>query len=208
MKKYNYYNLFFIFIIASIVGWLVEGTYTYIKKGLIINHSALVIGPFNIAYGICACLLSALLLKYKDEDNFKIFLIGFIGGSVIEYIMSLGMELVIGFTAWDYSKKFLNINGRICLTYSIYWGILSILWIKYCYPLIIKLIEKLNYKVGKKIIIWLTIFLLFDTALTFSAINRAREKEKGVPPSNTYEKMLDKTFNKDYLKNMFNNNWE
>lgn len=205
MKKA--YNLFWIFIVGCVVGWIIEGIYTFICHGLIINHSALVIGPFNVAYGLSACLLSALLVKYQNDNYIKIFLVGFLGGTVLEYIMSWGMELVLGFTAWDYSKHFLNINGRVCFTYSVFWGILAIFWIKLIYPCLIKLINKFNYHKGKKVMIGLIVFLIFDLLLTISAIYRARELEKNIPPRNWYESFLDKTFNKEYLKNMYNNSW-
>ena len=149
------YYLFWIFIIGCVVGYVVEGIFSLIKWKEFINHSAVVIGPFNAAYGLGALMLSALLYKFKDDKVWKIFIIGFIGGSILEYIMSLGMELVLGFTAWDYSRKPFNINGRI----------------------------------------------------TGVAINRAREKEKGVPAKYKYEEILDKTFNKEYLKNMYNDSW-
>ena len=54
------------------------------------------------------------------------------------------MEHVLGFIPWNYSKKFMNVNGRICLIYSIFWGILGIVWIKLIYPKIISMIEKTN----------------------------------------------------------------
>lgn len=207
MKKLSFYNMFYIFILGSVFGWFIEGIYTLIKKGLLINHSALVIGPFNIVYGIGTLLFTIILYKYKDNSYIKLFIISFIFGTILEYILSLSMEFLVGFTAWDYSKKFLNINGRVALFYSICWGILGILWIKWCYPLVMKIIEKINYNFGKKLMIFLIIFLIFDTFLTFSAINRAREFDKGIKPANTYEKFLDKTFNSKYLKNMFNNSW-
>ena len=208
MKKLSFYNLFYIFIIGSVFGWIVECIYTLIKKGIFLNHSALVIGPFNIVYGIGACFLTILLFKMKDASYWRIFIVGLIGGSIIEYVMSLGMELITGFTAWDYSRYFLNINGRICLQYSIYWGILSILWIKLCYPYVTKLIEKINYSFGKKLMIFLIVFLIFDAILTISAVNRAHASDRGIAPQNKYEEILDKTFNRDYLKNMFNNKWK
>lgn len=146
--------------------------------------------------------------KYKNESYLKIFLLSFIGGSILEYIMSLGMELVLGFTAWDYSNMFLNINGRICLLFSIFWGILGILWIKLLYPKIENLLNKIKPKIYKIVIISLTIFLLFDILLTISAVNRAHDADSGIPANNSYERFLDNTFNSKYLKNMFNNNWE
>lgn len=207
MKKLSFYNMFYIFILGSVFGWFIEGIYTLIKKGLLINHSALVIGPFNIVYGIGALLFTCVLYKYKDNSYIKLFIISFIFGTILEYILSLSMEFLVGFTAWDYSKKFLNIFGRVALFYSVCWGILGICWIKWCYPLVMKIIEKINYKFGKKLMIFLIIFLIFDTILTFSVINRAREFDKGIEPANNYEKFLDNTFNSKYLKNMFNNRW-
>lgn len=206
-KSESLYNLFWIFIFGCIAGWIVEGLYTLLTKHIFINHSAVVIGPFNMAYGFSACLLTFLLYKYRDKNVIVLFLIGFIGGSIAEYIMSWGMELVLGFTAWDYSHRFLNINGRICLLYSIFWGILAIAWIKLIYPLIIKLIDKMNYDFGKKFAIGLTIFLVFDILLTGYALFRANEKDKGIEPQNKMEEVLDKTFNKEYLTNMYNNKW-
>lgn len=43
--------------------------------------------------------------------------------------------------------------------------------------------------------------------LTYSAVERAKAKDLGISPQNVYEEILDKTFNRDYLTNMFNNNW-
>ncbi len=207
MKKLNFYDMFYVFLFSSLLGYVIEFLWTFFKKGVLINHSAVVIGPFNFAYGICAVVFTILLYRFKDDSPIKVFLLSFIGGSILEYIMSWGMELVIGFPAWDYSEKFLNINGRIALMYSIFWGFLGLGWIKYAYPWIQKLIDKINKKVGQIVMICLLVFLMFDILLTISAVERAKAWEKGVPPKNKYEEVLDKTFNRDYLKNMFNNNW-
>ena len=209
MKKSceSLYNLFWIFIVGCVVGWFVEGVFSLIKWREFINHSAVVIGPFNMAYGLGALMLTALLYKFRNEKNIKIFLIGFIGGSILEYIMSWGMELVLGFTAWDYSRKPLNLNGRICVRYSLFWGILGVVWIKYIYQFIAKLLEKMDKNLGKRLAIFLSIFLVFDIFLTGVAINRAINKEKGIEAKYKYEEVLDKTFNKEYLKNMYNDSW-
>ncbi len=205
--KLNTYYLFWIFLIGSVFGWIIEVTFTLLKSHKFINHSALVLGPFNIIYGFGACLLTALLYRYQKKESWKIFMISFIAGSILEYICSWGMELFLGFTAWDYSNNFLNINGRVCLSYSIMWGLLGIFYIKFIYNWIIKFIDLWSYNKGKKISIFLLIFLAFDLALTVSAVARAKNKERNIPPVNVYENLLDHTFNQEYLKNMFCNNW-
>ena len=78
MKKSceSLYNLFWIFIVGCVVGWFVEGVFSLIKWKEFINHSAVVIGPFNMAYGLGALMLTALLYKFRNEKNIKIFFAG------------------------------------------------------------------------------------------------------------------------------------
>lgn len=206
-KSESFYNLFWIFLAGCIAGWIIEGLFTFISEGKIINHSALVIGPFNVAYGLGAIMLTELLYRFRDSNNYKIFSIGFIGGTILEYIMSLGMEIFLGFTAWDYSSYPLNINGRVCVLFSAFWGFLAIFWLRTLYPWLIKMIAKLNYKLGKKLCIIITVFLFFDMFLTINAIWRAKQKDQGIEPQNKYEEILDKTFNREYLDNMFCGNF-
>lgn len=206
-NKLSAYYLFWIFLIGSICGWFIEFSYTLIFNHVFINHSALVIGPINAIYGFGACILTALLYHYQDAPLWKIFIISFLGGTVLEYVCSWGMDFALGFTAWDYSNSFLNINGRVCLAYSLMWGFLGIVWIKYVYPYLIKFIDLWSYQKGKRVSLILFALLALDAALTVSAVVRAKEKERGVAPGNIYESILDNTFNQDYLKNMFSNNW-
>lgn len=73
-----------------------------------------------------------------------------------------------------------------------YFGALGIVWIKYIYPWLIKFIDKIDYDVGKKLAIWLSVFLLFDGILTGVAINRARQKKKVLKQNINMKKYLIK----------------
>ena len=162
MKKL--YKLLYIFIITSICGYFVELIWSFVTKGIFINHSAVVIGPFNFAYGICGIVLTLLLYRFKDESYLKIFILSFIGGSILEYIMSWGMELVLGFTAWDYSDKLLNINGRICLKNSLSFGVLSLFIIYAVTPGFYFLFSLLDFKV------WLILAIIFTVIFVLDVI--------------------------------------
>ncbi len=72
------------------------------------------------------------------------------GGSVTEYIVSFGTEILIGTRWWDYSDKILNINGRVCLLYSIFWGIFNSILVKLVNPKIDKLCTKYKIKFQEK----------------------------------------------------------
>ena len=56
------------FLIGSVFGWILEGIGSIVIDHMLLNHSALVIGPFNIIYGVGVCVLTASLLKYKDKN--------------------------------------------------------------------------------------------------------------------------------------------
>ncbi len=206
-EKISFHDLFYTFIFGCIVGWIIEGIWTLIKKGALINHTALVIGPFNVVYGVGAIVLTVILYRLKNKGNFEIFCVSFATGSILEYIMSYLMELMFGFVAWNYQRKPFNINGRICLTYSIFWGLLGIFWIKFLYPQIQKLIAKLNKNNSIKLMKLMIVFLIFDCLLTFAAIDRGKKYEQNIPPNNKFEEVLDKYFGVDYLNNMFNERW-
>lgn len=205
--KLSFHDIFYIFLFGCIFGWIVEGIWSYLKRGILINHSALVIGPFNVVYGVSAVVLTLFLYKMKEKKYIQIFGISFAVGTVLEYLMSFIMEKLVGFVAWNYSKKPFNINGRVCLMYSIFWGILGLVWIKLIYPQIQKIINKFNKRYSNKVMIFMIVFLMFNTILTFAAVNRGKEFEKGIAPQNKFEKVLDNYFGVDYLNNMFNNRW-
>ena len=64
------------FLIGSVFGWILEGIGSIVIDHMLINHSALVIGPFNAIYGVGACALTAALLKFKDKNIFLICIFG------------------------------------------------------------------------------------------------------------------------------------
>lgn len=205
--KISFHDVFYIFIFGCFFGWIVEGIWSLLKRGILINHSALILGPFNIVYGVGAVVLTLFLYKLKDKSNIEIFGVSFAIGTFLEYIMSFLMEKIVGFVAWNYSKKPFNINGRVCLQYSIFWGFLGIIWIKLIYPKIKELIDRFNKTESIKLMKITILFLIFDSIITFGAIERAKKFEQNIPPNNKIEEIYDKYFGVEYLNNMYNNRW-
>lgn len=203
MKKISFYQLFWIFIIGCILGWTVEVLYAYITMGSFQNRSSFIYGPIGGAYGLGAIILTFALYKFKNYSNLKLFLISFLVGTIWEYIMSLGMDLFLGYTAWDYSNEFLNINGRVCLLYSIFWGLLGLFWIKLFFPLLIKIIDNIPHKFGNITMTILIIFLIFDIVITFLATNRLKERHNSIGADSKLDYFLDTYYTDEYLKRVF-----
>jgi uncharacterized membrane protein len=124
-------------------------------------------------FGAVAIIL--ILRKRFSKNSYTLFIGGFIVGSIVEYLVSFFGELILNVKWWDYSNRFLNINGRICFMYSIFWGILGLYLIKGINPKIDKFIDWLKSKINIKILAGFTylvmIFLIFDGVLSAYAIN-------------------------------------
>jgi uncharacterized membrane protein len=68
----------------------------------------------------------------------------------------------------------LNINGRTCLYFTVMWGLLGIVLIKFFNPLLDKFFDFLKNKIDKRIlktsIILVIIFLIFDASISALAL--------------------------------------
>ena len=176
-----------------------------IKNGYIESRKSLIYGPLSVAYGMGGVLLTAVLSKFKSSSLWKIFLISFAVGTVAEYICSLGQEIVFGSVAWDYSHLPLNINGRVCLLYSLFWGVLGIAWVKLIMPLTDKLIAFVPMKLSGVLVWAFIVFFVFDVGLSAVAALRWNERKEGSEPSNRIEVFLDEHFPDERMKKIYAN---
>lgn len=120
-------------------------------------------------YGVGAVII-IVFSQYFNKNNITLFLGGYIIGSVTEYVTSFLVEVILHTKWWDYSNNILNVNGRVCLLYSIFWGILTIFLVKKFNPLLDKAMEKIKSKIPHKllkgIISFIIIFLVIDCMAT------------------------------------------
>ena len=107
------------------------------------SRSSLIYGTFSVVWGFGAALLTVMLAGLADRPDRVIFLAGALLGGFYEYMCSVFTELVFGTVFWDYSDMPLNIGGRTNVLFMIFWGILSVVWIKILYPRLSALFEKI-----------------------------------------------------------------
>lgn len=172
--------LFFTF---SIVGWIWEVMYEIIR-GRGISNRGVLFGPWLPIYGFCAVFVYILLKDFKSNPNI-VFIGSFIICSIIEYATSWYLETISGIRWWDYSEKLFNINGRICLTASMFFGIM-ICFILY---LIIPKLKSIFEKAPKKIMIIICLFLIsfFTIDLIYSSNHPNLNKGIKIIDNNLFE---------------------
>lgn len=146
LEKIEFY--FFVFIIMSICGWIMELIYSSMTLHRL-NIPGFLYGPWCPIYGTGAVIIMALC---DDKNIFKKIGKIFVLTTVLEYIVSVLLEMIVGMMWWNYSNEPLNINGRVCLLYSIYWVVIGLVILKYIKPWFEKLYNKIKSKKTETII--------------------------------------------------------
>lgn len=177
-------KLFFVFIFGCLFGCLWEETlnlyfsYKYTGAFEFVTRRGLIYGELSPVYGWGAVIILYLLLRRK-RTLLENFIYGSLIGGVFEYLMSLTQELLTGMISWDYSDKFLNINGRTTIPYMLVWGLLSLLFIYIIYPYVSNLIESIPYNLGVIIYNVLLVFIIFDMFISYGAVLKQTLRHAG-----------------------------
>lgn len=187
-------KIIWIFIICAFAGDIIETLYCRLTGGVWMSRSSVIYGPFSIVWGLGAALLTVVLQKLADKEDRYIFLGGFLLGGVYEYACSVFTEVFLGTVFWDYSHMPFNIGGRTNLLFCIFWGILSVVWVKIVYPRLSRLIEK-TPPVAGKIATWvMVVFMCCNAAISAAAMLRYLDRQEGQPAENGIEEFMDEHY--------------
>ena len=150
--EYLYYLMFW-FVIYSVLGWILESIYKSILQKKPIN-SGFMHGPYCPIYGFGALIMILALQSFKYNITL-LFIASFVILSFWEYLVSFVLEKIYHAKYWDYSSQKINLNGRVCLKNSVYWGILGVLFTIIFQPNI----EKYSMMIPNDIIICIDVLI-------------------------------------------------
>lgn len=204
------WQIFQYFIVYSIIGFFIETLFAFLSGGNLESRQSFLYGPFCAVYGLGAVVMIVGLQKFKKK-TWQLLLFGIIFGAITEYLVSLIGEWIFNVKWWDYSDMAFNINGRICATYSIAWGLLGWLLLRFINPKVDKFLNKINEISLKKVTKILMIFLLCDWLVSSFALEMfyvRMEQTKSVELQQTAHKDLSRAiYNTPWVKSMSDFLW-
>ena len=116
-----------VFFIGGTIGGLWETLWALLTRGVVEWKSGIMYFPLcNPIYGLGAVLITLYALRYKNKLGIYIFSV--VSCTLAEYFFSFLEELLLSSMSWDYSSHFLNLDGRVNLLYSLFWGFLGIVF--------------------------------------------------------------------------------
>ncbi len=164
----NFCTWFLGFAGYSFLGWLCESIYCSVPAKRFINRGFLN-GPFCPVYGIGALLVIGLLHPI-GKNIILIFLCGALITTLLEYITGFLLEKLFHTKWWDYSKKKIQLHGRICLQNSLLFGLLCVVLMVVIHPLGQDLLSQIPDSVQCVIAGILMIYFVADTVISIHTI--------------------------------------
>lgn len=171
---WSIYELSIYFIIYAFFGWCVEVAYAAFVKGEFVNRGFLS-GPVCPIYGFGMIIIITALSPLKD-NLILLFLGASVLTSLLEFVTGYVLEKVFHEKWWDYSSAPFNLKGYICLSFSILWGLAGVFVIDLIHPMIEGVVQIIPKTAGIVLAVVLSVTMLFDAAVTVSAILKLKRK--------------------------------
>lgn len=178
-------SLFYAFMIwcctmmlYSFMGWFWESTfYSLGEQGIFMNRGYF-LGPYCPIYGVVIYLNVYLLAGIGSP--LRIFLVSAMVCTVVEYATSWTLEKLFQARYWDYSNYPLNINGRVSVPSSAFFGVAIMVMVSYLHPFFWEKLQSLPYKVTIGLGITCCVVFWTDFIITVISMNNLNKKCKKI----------------------------
>lgn len=201
----GFYQYIIIFLVASVLGLILETVYMYALYGVVESRVGLVWGPFSPLYGFGAVLLTAVLWPLRNQPIWIIFVISAGIGGILEQIAGWGMETVMHAWSWSYLHFPDHITQWVAWRFLIMWGVLGLAWCKLIMPEMLFRIGEPTTRRQAVVAGLLAAFIVLDVSITVMCFYRAGKRQEGIPPQNVFEEYIDRHFGDDFISDTFEN---
>ncbi len=178
---YTWYQWLSFFYIYCFAGWIFESTYVSIREKRPVNRGFLRL-PLLPLYGTGAVMMLWVSLPFRDS-LFLVYISGVIAATALEYVTGWTMERLFKMKYWDYSNQRFNVNGYICLSSSLVWGLLTIFLTEVLHPPVSDLVLALPVSLDIAGVILISILFAADTVQSVKDaldLGRALEAMTGI----------------------------
>ena len=198
-------KIFWIFLIGSILGYIIEMIVGLVQNGHFVSRQGLLFGPFIQVYGVGLIVYYLVISNIKNKSYIKIFLISMLLGGTVEYLFSYFQENWFGTISWDYSNLLFNIHGRTSLLHCLYWGVGGVLFVKFVLPFISKLNNWCKNTNFRCVTAFLVLFITFDIIISGMAGARQLERRNNIEAKGYFDNFFDEYYPDTKLKQIYSN---
>lgn len=160
MYTYSFVQWLAFFYIYCFIGWCIESTIVSVESKKFVNRGFLRITMLPL-YGFGALSILFASLPFKDNPTLA-YISAALSCTLLEYITGVVMEAIFKVKYWDYSSMKYNLNGKICLTASFFWGFLSLFMTYQLHDFVSKRILKIPDKALQITVLIVSVIFIAD----------------------------------------------
>ena len=170
------YQLLWLFFIYSIAGWGMEVFLKYLEYKRFINRGFL-IGPYCPIYGAGAVIITVggALLAPVERSWAMSFLIAFVLCGILEYMTSYILEKYFHARWWDYTRRPMNLHGRVWIGNLILFGIGGVFILEVFNPRLLALAARLEPRLFTAILTAVSILFVADGIMSYFIMNLLKQ---------------------------------
>ena len=162
------YHFVWMFFIYAFLGWCTEVSYAALVTGKFVNRGFLN-GPVCPVYGFGAVIVLAALTPLAD--NLLLLFLGSMAlASALEWLTGFALEKLFHQRWWDYSDQPFNLNGYICLRFSVAWGFACLFVVELLHPAVRLFIRLIPQVLGVVLLALMGAVMAVDLAATVSTV--------------------------------------
>ena len=192
----DYHGLIIAMMLYSFIGWAYESTgYSLFEDGKFRNRGYF-IGPYCPIYSVVS-IVNVFLLQ-GIADPFRIVFFSALVCTLIEFITSYVLEKLFNARYWDYSAYPLNINGRVSLPSSLFFGFAVLFLVKILHPFVVIAINAVPFTVRMYVAIFFQALFLSDLLVTTLGMVNLNKKCKQF--YDYMDRVMDRQFDKANAK--------
>ena len=133
-------DLFRQFLIYSFLGFALEVVFARITRSDKQDRKCMILLPLCPVYGLGGLAITHLPVSVQSNP-LLLFLLGGLVATAVEYAVDWFYETFLGVRFWDYSDRLWNLNGRVSLLFSGFWGLLALNLVYWVHPWVERLIS-------------------------------------------------------------------
>ena len=163
MYKYLYY-----FFIYSFLGWCLEVCYAALNTETFVNRGFLN-GPYCPIYGVGVVIVILLVFPLR-KNMLLLYVASVVLTSVLELVTGFALEKIFHYRWWNYSDVPFNIDGYVCLKFSLMWGIACIIVVDVIHPLVDDFVRWIPHFIGKILLGIMIVMMAIDLVATVETV--------------------------------------
>lgn len=168
-------QILWFFLLYCFLGMIVEAVFFLVRERVLESRVGLLYLPLRPLYGVGGVAYTLLLRPVLDHPVL-LFLLGALVGTVVEYVAGALIDRAFGAVSWNYSDKVLNLNGLVCLQFSLAWGLLALFALYVLDGPLTRLVDLVTSSAGDRVLSVLMVLVLLSSALTLAALGRVRRR--------------------------------